>query len=144
VLHAFGRMFVHPENLLVLTLANVGIGTGRMARSSASDLPRRQIAITRASVTSCAVIPALIDQPTTRCENASRSIRQKATSNPRTDRYERCNCGLVASFRLASNWERTTSEMAMCDSRQCSVSQAANVPHSASLLTGDPPRHKSK
>src|SRR5262249_41738556 len=30
--------------------------------SSASGLPRRQIAITRASVTSCAVIAALIDQ----------------------------------------------------------------------------------
>jgi hypothetical protein len=29
-------------------------------------LPRRQIAITRASVTSCAVIAAFIDQPTTR------------------------------------------------------------------------------
>src|SRR4029079_16068694 len=39
--------------------------------SSASGLPRRQIAITRASVTSCAVIAALIDQPTTRRENRS-------------------------------------------------------------------------
>jgi hypothetical protein len=34
-------------------------------------LPRRQIAITRASVTSCAVIAALIDQPTTRREKRS-------------------------------------------------------------------------
>ena len=34
-------------------------------RSSASGLPRRQIAIINASVTSCAVISAFIDQPTT-------------------------------------------------------------------------------
>ncbi len=33
--------------------------------------PRRQIAITKASVTSCAVIAALIDQPTTRREKRS-------------------------------------------------------------------------
>jgi len=39
--------------------------------SSASGLLRRQIATTRASVTSCAVMPALIDQPTTRRENRS-------------------------------------------------------------------------
>src|SRR5216684_4155830 len=39
--------------------------------SSASGLPRRQIAITRASVTNCAVIAALIDQPTTRREKRS-------------------------------------------------------------------------
>ena len=38
---------------------------------SASDLPRRQIAITKASVTSSAVMVALIDQPTTRRENSS-------------------------------------------------------------------------
>jgi len=37
-------------------------------------LPRRQIAITSASVTSSAVIPALIDQPTTRRENRSMTI----------------------------------------------------------------------
>jgi hypothetical protein len=36
-----------------------------------SGLPRRQIAITSASVTSCAVIVALIDHPTTRRENRS-------------------------------------------------------------------------
>ncbi len=34
-------------------------------------MPRRQIAITGASVTSCGVISALIDQPTTRRENRS-------------------------------------------------------------------------
>jgi transposase InsO family protein len=34
-------------------------------------LPRRQIVITSASVTSCAVIAALIDQPTTPRENRS-------------------------------------------------------------------------
>jgi hypothetical protein len=39
--------------------------------TSASGLPRRQIAITRASVTSCVVIAALIDQPTTRREKRS-------------------------------------------------------------------------
>ena len=43
---------------------------GHIARS-ASGLPRRQIAITKASVTSCAVISALIDQPTTRREKRS-------------------------------------------------------------------------
>ena len=41
-------------------------------------LPRRQIAITRASVTSCAVIPALIDQPTTRRESAPAGRRGTA------------------------------------------------------------------
>jgi hypothetical protein len=35
--------------------------------------PRRQIAITSASVTSCAVIAALIDQPTTRLEKSNNS-----------------------------------------------------------------------
>jgi hypothetical protein len=39
--------------------------------SSASGLPRRQIAITSASATNCAVIAELIDQPTTRRENRS-------------------------------------------------------------------------
>jgi hypothetical protein len=39
--------------------------------ASASGLRRRQIAITMASVTSWAVIAALIDQPTTRLENRS-------------------------------------------------------------------------
>ena len=34
-------------------------------------LPRRQIAITSASVTNCAVISELIDQPTIRRENKS-------------------------------------------------------------------------
>jgi hypothetical protein len=34
-------------------------------------LPRRQIAMTSASVTSCAVIVSLIDQPTTLLENRS-------------------------------------------------------------------------
>jgi hypothetical protein len=37
----------------------------------ASGLLRRQIAITRASVTSCAVIEALIDHPTTLREKRS-------------------------------------------------------------------------
>ncbi len=39
--------------------------------SRALGLPRRQIAITNASATSCAAIVALIDQPTTRREKRS-------------------------------------------------------------------------
>ena len=38
---------------------------------TASGLPRRHTAIIRASATNCAVIVALIDQPTTRRENRS-------------------------------------------------------------------------
>jgi DNA-binding transcriptional LysR family regulator len=41
-------------------------------------VPRRQIAITKASVTSWAVIAALIDQPTTRRENRSITQRRRA------------------------------------------------------------------
>jgi len=38
--------------------------------TASSNLPRRQIAITRASVTSWAVIAAFVDQPTTRREKS--------------------------------------------------------------------------
>src|SRR5205823_8368775 len=48
--------------------------------SSAVRFPRRQVAITSASVTSCAVIAALIDQPTTRREK--RSITAATYSQP--------------------------------------------------------------
>jgi hypothetical protein len=39
--------------------------------SNSFGLPRRQTAISRASATNWAVMPALIDQPTTRRENKS-------------------------------------------------------------------------
>ena len=39
--------------------------------NTASGVPRRQIAITSASMTSCVVIVARMDQPTTRRENRS-------------------------------------------------------------------------
>src|SRR4029077_20492797 len=45
-------------------------------------LPRRQIAITSASVTSCAVIAALIDQPTTRREKRSMTAATKGQLSP--------------------------------------------------------------
>jgi hypothetical protein len=53
------------ELLAGVLAAAVGIMQQRIG------LPRRQIAITRASVTSCAVIAALIDQPITRREKRS-------------------------------------------------------------------------
>ena len=57
-----------PLELLAAVLAaTVGVMQQRIG------FPRRQIAITRASVTSWAVIAALIDQPTTRRENRSKT-----------------------------------------------------------------------
>ena len=57
----------------------IAIGNGELPRSewcsSASGLPRRQIAITRAC---CAVIGALIDQPTTRREKRSMTAARSA------------------------------------------------------------------
>ena len=53
------------ELLAGVLAATIGVMQQRIG------LPRRQIAITRASVTDCAVIAALIDQPTTRRENRS-------------------------------------------------------------------------
>jgi hypothetical protein len=44
-------------------------------RGKASSLPRRQIALVGASVKNCAVIVALIDQPTTRRQNKLKSAR---------------------------------------------------------------------
>jgi hypothetical protein len=43
----------------------------KLCGEQSSGLPRHQIAITKASVTSSAVVLALIDQPTTRRENRS-------------------------------------------------------------------------
>ena len=64
--------------------------------------------------------------------------------SPRAGRYERCNCGLVAPLRFASNWERTTSEMAMCDNRQKSCSASRECPALCQLVDRRSPKHKSK
>jgi len=50
--------------------------------SSSLGRPRRQIAITSASVTSSAVIAALIDQPTTRRENRSMTAATYSQPSP--------------------------------------------------------------
>ncbi len=39
-------------------------------------MPRRQIAVTNASATSCAVIDELMDQPTTRRDDFRKQLRQ--------------------------------------------------------------------
>ncbi len=68
--HAAGHAMIRHELLERLTAvlaAAVGVMQQRIQLASASNR------LTSASVTSCAAMVALIDQPTTRCENKSAS-----------------------------------------------------------------------
>lgn len=73
------RRVGHIQALLTYAFQKRWIQTNRVGYR-ASGLPRRQIAIISASVTSWAVMVSLIDQPTVRREN--RSITTAAYSHP--------------------------------------------------------------
>ena len=81
-------------------------------------MPALQIAITRASVTSWAVIPALIDQPTTRLENRSMTAATKSQPSA-VQTYVKS----AIHLRLGSGGFKAAAENVGCDGARLPLPQ---------------------